>query len=273
MLQQIYTTHSLKSKLKCFKFFGTTDIGIHVGGDPQKLSSFYGVLAKNQRHHPNEDDLLETGPQRLTPLLERSNKPMSLLGSGAPVDLTLKEVEECGLFACLNSCFALGYFFAHLMTENAPESLFFIWDCLEFECTVFPTNRECQEKAVELFQLYIQNDATFELNLTYRTKRNVAQRIHAFSTTCFGPALKEVIEMLEKQYLRFLISPSYQLMKASVLPHQSGRTKTQVDSLLHYLHLSLPLKSPIMDEQDLKRVDMISVRLEQFVAKRLTIFS
>ncbi|KAJ1562483.1 hypothetical protein HK096_009123 [Nowakowskiella sp. JEL0078] len=136
-------------------------------------------------------------------MFNSTKKITDLLGETCPVDVSVRQIQKEGLAALLRSKLPLSYFLAMLLIEQNAEILFFILDVIEFEQTVFLDHDNQFQTAEKLFQTYLSQNSLLEINISYKSKRAVADSIKLNSRTCFSKAKEEMFVLLEQAYDRF----------------------------------------------------------------------
>ena len=274
-LDVCYTTRSQKSKDKCHRFFGSDTPSIVVGGSRTKLSSFYGAQCSDAIEMDKETLVSPISPIHSKdhpvlhlPRLFHSHKVLNVLGDSCPVDVSLAMIDEGGLSALLESCFPLCYFLGYLISQNNAELLFFVLDIQAFEQSIFPTRSDCEQHAQRIFHSYFDQGALFELNVSYKSKRAVANGVKSASHTCFRPAVNEIMILLEDAFHLFKASPVYTAMEQHLSFHAVSRTGKQVDVVVDFLGKCMPTKRP----ETIQWFEALEAFVGVLVDQRISIF-
>ncbi|KAI8930100.1 hypothetical protein BC831DRAFT_441306 [Entophlyctis helioformis] len=197
-------------------------------------------------------------------------KISAIFGEACPVDVPVQQIRRDGLWAMLMSNLPLCYFTLNLLKEQVPEILFFVLDAHDFEQTVFESNEDLQRAAQDLFALYLAKDALFEINVSHKVRRAVADGIQSFSLACFRRALQEMASLLEDAYGRFKATPYYSMMAEDLGLHAVVHSEPAARRVVELLRDAVPRDSPSLDDYRRKQVWAIRARLDILVEDRLT---
>ncbi|KAJ3326165.1 hypothetical protein HDV06_000041 [Boothiomyces sp. JEL0866] len=220
----IYTAANHRSRDKVVQFFGERDIVISDGSQ-KKLGSFYGVkTAKTLTKSRSAESLSSKGSSEL--LEDYSNARLSLLLKETMPDTAVATVALTGLPALLGSKLPLFYFLCFLLQEHTFENLFFLLEYKE--------NKGKTEKNEQLFKKFVVPEAPFELNLTYKSKKQIESNL--INSDCYDKAAAEIMVLLEQSFNGFKKSSVYSQMVNDLGDFTISRTKEDLDKVTNLLN-------------------------------------
>jgi hypothetical protein len=129
-------------------------------------------------------------------------------------DVSLKDINELGLPALLHSRVPLTFFLIHLLKHHCAELLFFYLDIQQLKRKNFNHAQEQDIVSRQVFELYLESNAPFELNIPNSVTIRIAELMPA--KDAFDGAVNEVMDLMQRQYLYFVKSPLFREMRHAI---------------------------------------------------------
>ncbi|KAJ3045699.1 hypothetical protein HDV00_007825 [Rhizophlyctis rosea] len=174
-----------------------------------------------------------------TPLVNSSTRKIeSIMGVACPVDVSLKEIDQSGLIAVLQSRIPLIWFLAYLLKNGGEELLFFLHDTSQFSSTPFPTVSDLRSAAHQICNLYLVPTSPMAIPPTIATHtqiRLVADAVKVgTSLRCFDGVQSDVMRGLEEAFNKFRDGKMWEELKEAIghsqlpTPATLNRTKSLI---------------------------------------------
>jgi len=144
---------------------------------------------------------------------QSKGKLRKFFGKSAPVDISVKDIEDYGLPALLNSNIPLCYFLHFLLETFRAENLFFYMESTMFEDYDFTTKKQLKQSARELYNNFIKEGSEFEINIEGSIRKRIQEGIEEYDQTCFNESRQHVLLLLQPCLQDFMQSKSYERLK------------------------------------------------------------
>nr|KAJ3405991.1 hypothetical protein HK105_003625 [Polyrhizophydium stewartii] len=199
-----------------------------------------------------------------------SRKITAIFGEACPVDISTTQIERKGLWALLLSNLPLCYFLLYLLRKHTAEILFFVLDAHDFEQTVFESNTQLQRSAQDLFGLYLAKDALFELNVSHKVRRAVADGIQSSSLSCFARAQQEMMRLLDESFTEFKGSAEFAQMKRELGPHSVMHHESTATHVAQMLRSAVPAQVKALGDHRKRQLMAVRGRVDILIDDCLT---
>ena len=203
-------------------------------------------------------------------------KVRKILGKSVPLDVSVREIKECGLKSLLQSNVPLCYFLYTMLEDYSSENLFFYLDVEKFQTRHFENSEDMREKAQIIYDKFIAENSEFEVNIDHRVSAPIQGAIDHFDQDCFREAKDDLERLMEPVFLKFKTGPYFKRMEEELGLYNIVYTRKQRNMAVKLLLTNMDKTLPTGDNTPAgilknQRNDEVRQMMHRFCKKKLRI--